>query len=207
MATAIKFCGLTRARDVDAAVALGVQAVGFVLVRTSPRFISPERAAIIRRRLPASVRAVALFRNSTEPEVQEALHAMQPDLLQFHGDESPEFAGRFGLPYWRAVPMAGATDLEAWSRRFAAAEALLLDSHAAGSDGGTGLRFDWSQVPRMTKSVVLAGGLTAANVAEAIRTVKPAMVDVSSGIESAPGIKDRAKMEQFVDQVRLADEH
>lgn len=206
MPTAIKFCGLTRAQDVDAAVALGVDAVGFVLVRSSPRFISPELAAIIRRRLPASVRAVALFRNSTETEVQEALDAMQPNLLQFHGEESPEFAGRFGVPYWRAVLMAGVPDLEAWAKRFAGAEALLLDSHSPGGDGGTGRRFDWSGVPRVTKAVVLAGGLTPENVVAAIRAVKPAVVDVSSGIESAPGIKDRSKMEQFVKHVRLADE-
>lgn len=205
-ATGIKFCGMTRGQDVDLAVRLGVQAIGFVLVRSSPRFISPGLAAIIRRRLPETVRAVALLRDPAESEVQEALDVLKPDLLQFHGNESPGFCGQFGLPYWRAVAMGGAPDLADLERRFAGAEALLLDAHAPGRDGGTGQRFDWSRVPPLQRPVVLAGGLTPDNVAEAIRTVRPAMVDVSSGIEAAPGIKDPARMEQFVKQVRSADE-
>lgn len=206
MPTAIKFCGLTRAQDVDAAVDLGAQLVGFVLVRSSPRFMSPGLAAIIRRRLPSTVRAVALLRNPTEAEVMEALETLKPDLLQFHGSEPPEFCGRFGVPYWRAVAMGGAPDLPALERSFAGAEALLLDAHVPGGDGGTGKRFDWSAVPRLGKPVVLAGGLNPDNVAEAIRTVRPATVDVSTGIESAPGIKDPERMKQFVQQVRSTDE-
>lgn len=205
MPTSIKFCGLTRPVDVDHAVALGVQAIGFVLVPSSARFITPKLAAIIRRRLPAGIQAVALLRNPTVDEVKVALDTIQPDLLQFHGDESPEFCEQHQSAYWRAVPMGQPQDLQDWARRFANAEALLLDAHVPGANGGTGRRFDWAAVQKTSKPVVLAGGLDPDNVADAIATLRPAWVDVSSGIESAPGIKSAQKMDRFVAQVRQAD--
>lgn len=207
MPTNIKFCGLTRLKDAEHAVALGVHAVGFVLVPSSARFITPELAAIIRRRLPAGIQAVALLRNPTVDEVKEALDTMQPDILQFHGEESPEFCAQQGARYWRAVPMGQPQDLSVWERQFPGAEALLLDAHSPGANGGTGRRFEWSVVPAINKPLVLAGGLTADNVAEAIRMVRPEWVDVSSGIESAPGIKSAELMDRFVAQVRRADGH
>lgn len=196
----VKFCGITRDQDAQAAVRLGADAVGFVFAASSPRFISPQQAAIMRGRLPAAVQAVALFRNPGEAEVRRVIELVAPDLLQFHGEEHPEFCEGFGLPYWRAVPMGGATDLGDWERRFASAAALLLDAHAPAETGGQGRTFDWSAI-RATRPYVLAGGLNPGNVGEAVTQLRPWMVDVSTGIESAPGLKDEAKMRQFIDSV------
>jgi len=203
--TRIKFCGMTRPADAEAAVRLGVDAVGMVLAPGSPRFIQLRQAAIIRRRLSPFVQAVALFRDAPADEVKRALDELQPDLLQFHGEESPEYCGSFGRPYLRAVPMKGGADVGDWERRFAGATALLLDAHGAGEQGGQGRPFDWSAI-RATRPFVLAGGLNAANVAQAVRLVRPFAVDVSSGIELSPGIKDEAKMQRFIEEVRKADE-
>jgi len=203
--TRVKLCGITRPADADAAVRLGADAVGLVLAAGSPRFIELRQAAIIRRRLPPFVQAVALFRNATAETVKHALQELQPDLLQFHGEESPEFCASFGRSYLRAVPMKGGVDLAEWERRFASATALLLDAHATGEPGGQGQAFDWSAI-RASRPFVLAGGLTPANVAQAVRAARPYAVDVSSGIESAPGVKDEAKMQQFIEEVRKADE-
>ena len=212
MRTRIKFCGMTRVEDAEAAVNLGADAIGLVLAQGSPRFISLAQAAIIRRRLPESVQAVALFRNADAQEVVQAVNAFAPDLLQFHGEESPEFCVEFGVPYWRAVPMAQPQDLLDWSRRFATANALLLDAHTKGERGGLGKTFNWSGIRRastipLARKLVLAGGLTPDNVAVAVQTVRPYAVDVSSGIESSPGIKDQAKMRKFIEEVRRADGH
>ena len=203
--TRVKFCGITRPADADAAVRLGVDAVGLVLAAGSPRFIELPQAAMIRRRLPPFVQAVALFRNATAEAVKRALEQLQPDLLQFHGEESPEFCASFGRAYLRAVPMKGGVDLGQWEQRFASATALLLDAHAPGEPGGQGKAFDWSAI-RASRPFVLAGGLTPDNVAQAVRGARPYAVDVSSGIESSPGIKDQAKMQQFIEEVRKADE-
>lgn len=203
--TRVKFCGITREADAEAAVRLGVDALGLVLAPGSPRFIDLKRAAIIRRRLPPFVQAVALFRNAAEGEVRRALEALQPDLLQFHGEEAVEFCESFSRPYLRAVPMKRGGELADWERRFASAAALLLDAHGAGEPGGQGLAFDWSAI-RAGRPFVLAGGLDPRNVATAVRQVRPYAVDVSSGIESAPGVKDEAKMRRFIEEVRKADE-
>lgn len=203
--TRIKFCGMTRPADADAAVRLGVDAIGLVLAPATPRFIPLHEAAIIRRRLPPSVQAVALFCNATADDVKRALDELQPDLLQFHGDEAPEYCASFGRPYLRAVPMKHGADLADWGRRFASAAALLLDAHGAGEQGGQGRVFDWSSI-RSSRPYWLAGGLTADNVAQAVREVRPYAVDVSSGIERSPGVKDEAKMQRFIEAVRKADE-
>jgi phosphoribosylanthranilate isomerase len=202
--TRVKFCGLTRVADLEVAAGLGVDAIGLVLVPGSPRFISLEQAAIIRARVPPFVQVVTLFRNASAAGVREALAAVQPDLLQFHGEESPEHCASFGRPYLRAVPMAAAGDLGEWERRFATAAALLLDAHGAGEQGGQGRTFDWSAI-RATRPYVLAGGLTPGNVGAAVRQLRPYAVDVSTGIESAPGVKDEVRMRQFLEAVRQAD--
>jgi phosphoribosylanthranilate isomerase len=203
--TRIKFCGMTRPADVDAAVRLGVDAIGLILAPESPRCLEFAQAAIIRRRVPPFVQAVALFRNAPADAVRRALDELQPDLLQFHGDETPEFCAGFGQPYLRAVPMKQVVDLADWERRFAAASALLLDAHGAGEAGGQGRTFDWSAI-RASRPFVLAGGLTPANVGAAVRAARPYAVDVASGVEQAPGTKDAGKMQRFIEEVRKADE-
>jgi phosphoribosylanthranilate isomerase len=205
--TRIKFCGITRAEDAQAAVALGVDALGFVLVPGSPRWIEPQAANGILRGLPPLVSVVALLQDAAAAQVQAAIDALRPDLLQFHGAETPEFCASFGLPYLKAVAMRGLKQpLAQLALDYAGAAALLLDGHAAGEQGGQGRSFDWAGVTAgLGKPLILAGGLNPDNVAEAIRTVRPYAVDVSSGIEAKPGIKDSGKMAAFVRQVRAAD--
>jgi len=206
MRTRVKFCGITRPEDAEAAVRLGADALGFVFDRQSARFIEPARAAMIRRRLPAFVTAVALFRNAAAAQVKEALAALYPAIAQFHGEETPVFCEGFGAGYLRAVPMKQAPDLAGFARQHPGAGAFLLDAHAPGEAGGQGQTFDWEKVPAdFSAPVVLAGGLTPENVGAAIAMVRPYAVDVSSGIESARGIKDLGKMRSFIEAVRKAD--
>lgn len=208
MKTRVKFCGLRRGDDVDLAIALGVDAIGFVLDPQSPRFISMSEAVMLRRRVPPGITAVALFRDAPGDQVAEVLKALAPVVAQFHGSESAEFCEASGAGYWRAVPMAEKQDLRAFAARHPGAAALLLDAHSAGEAGGQGKTFDWSVVPQgLDMPIVLAGGLTPANVGAAISQVRPYMVDVSSGIESARGVKDQEKMRSFMDAVKKADGH
>ncbi len=204
--TRIKFCGLTRPGDVRLAVELGVDAVGLVFAAGSPRRLELGQAEGLRAAVPPLVDVVALFMDTPGSEVTEVVRALRPTLLQFHGRESEAFCRGFGLPFVKTLPMGGDDpDPVLESRRYPSAAAFLLDGHAAGQAGGRGERFDWSRVPPLSRPVFLAGGLRAENVGEAIRLVRPFAVDVSSGIESAPGVKDGAKMQQFVDEVRRAD--
>ena len=199
--TRIKFCGITRAQDADLAVELGVDALGFVMVPASRRYLDSARAARIRRALPPFVASVALFQDADSGQVQEAIDALQPDLLQFHGREVAAFCASFGVPWIKAIAMGDGDDPARAARRFGAARAVLLDAHATGELGGRGVRFDWKRAKTVKAPVILAGGLDAGNVAAAIRTVKPYAVDVSSGIEQRPGIKDPKKMRAFVSAV------
>jgi len=204
--TRIKFCGMTRAEDALAAVALGVDALGFVFVPGSPRRVGLDAAAAIRCQLPPLVSVVALLRNPDSEEVRETIEALRPELLQFHGEETPQFCAAFGLPYLKVVAMRGLQQpLADIARDYAGAAALLLDGHAPGELGGQGKVFDWAGIADLDKPLILAGGLNSDNVATAIRLAHPFAVDVSSGIESKPGIKDSGKMEAFVQQVRNAD--
>lgn len=205
MRTRIKFCGLTRVEDVHFAVDLGIDAVGFVFTRRSQRFVGVSQARMLRRALPPFVMAVALFMDDDPGWIEEVIAAVQPDLLQFHGEEPPGFASSFARPYIKAIPMASVADAAAYAAQHSAAAGFLLDSHAAGSAGGSGEAFDWRRVPRLARPVVLAGGLDARNVAQAVALVRPYAVDVSSGIEAVPGIKDAAKMRAFAAAVRAAD--
>jgi phosphoribosylanthranilate isomerase len=204
--TRIKFCGMTRIEDVQAAVALGVDAIGVVLTDKSQRFAGIERARDIRMALPPFVDLVALFMDDMPGFIAEAVAAVQPDLLQFHGSETAQDCVRYRVPYLKAVAMGGGIDPAEVVRAHPAAAGFLLDGHAAGEQGGSGKTFDWSAAVRaFAKPIILAGGLTAQNVGAAIRAVRPHAVDVSSGVESSPGIKDAAKLRAFVAAVRAAD--
>ena len=203
--TRIKFCGITRAQDAAQAITLGVDALGFVLVPQSPRAIVAADAAKIRASLSPFISSVALFRNAGATTVRASIKILQPDLVQFHGDEDVAFCEQFGLPYFKAVAMAKPQDLTALAARYASAKALLLDSHSPQGMGGTGQTFDWTRVQPVNKPLILAGGLNAENVGAGILALRPYSVDVSSGIESAPGIKNFEKMRDFVRAVRLAD--
>lgn len=204
--TRIKFCGITRAEDALAATALGVDAIGMVLTRKGPRHLTATPAREIRRALPPFVTVVALFMDDDPGFIADAIATVQPDLLQFHGRETLDECLRFEVPYLKAIAMAGG-DVQAQLREHTAAVGFVFDAHAPGGQGGSGRVFDWSRIPREpTRPLILAGGLNPANVAEAIAMVAPFAVDVSSGIETAPGIKDATKMRAFVDAVRAADD-
>jgi phosphoribosylanthranilate isomerase len=203
--TRIKICGLTREADVDAAVEAGADAVGFVMYERSPRYVTVTRAAELARRLPPFVMPVALFVNAADALVDAAIDAIPQLLLQFHGDESPQACARPGRPYLRAARMTADLDLLDFATRFAHAQAILLDAHVEGYGGG-GKVFDWSLVrSAVPLPVVLSGGLHAANVIQGIQQLRPWAVDVSSGVESAKGIKDAEAIRRFCDAVREAD--
>ena len=209
--TRIKFCGMTREEDIDAAIALGVDALGFVFYRPSARYVSPERAAELVARVSASIATVGLFVDASHDEINAVLERVPLSLLQFHGDEIPETCKIFSRPYVKAARVSADLDLLEFAEAHRDAAALLLDSHTAGY-GGSGKVFDWSLVPHQligpaaARRVVLSGGLNAANVADGIARVRPWAVDVLSGIERAKGIKDADAMQRFVAAVHSADQ-
>lgn len=204
--TRIKFCGLTRAEDVRLAVELGVDYVGLVFAPHSKRRLSIEQACTLRALVPEEIAVVALVMDNAAVDIRAIVEHVQPDLLQFHGGEDDAFCAAFGMPFFKAIAMAS-EDEDALARmaEFPTAYGYLLDGHGKGEQGGSGQRFDWKRVPKLDKPVLLAGGLTSENVATAIRTARPWGVDVSSGIESAPGIKNPDRMRMFVDEARRAD--
>ncbi len=203
--TRIKFCGITRMQDAQAAAALGVDAIGLVLTRKSPRFVDVARAREIRRSLPPFVAAVALFMDDEPAWIAQAIDAIAPDLLQFHGAETAADCVRYGRRYLKAMPMGDGEDVHDRVAAHPAATGFLLDGHVTGEQGGRGKPFDWSRVPTtLQRPVLLAGGLTCDNVASAICAARPYAVDVSSGIESVPGVKDPDKMRRFVEEVQRA---
>ncbi len=203
--TRIKICGLTREADVAAAVEAGADAIGFVFYPRSPRYVPVARAAELVARLPPFVVPVGLFVNAEQADIQAALEAIPDLLLQFHGDETPAACRSAARPYVRAARMHPGFDLLDFATRYADARALLLDAHVDGFGGG-GKVFDWSLVPHdVPLPVVLSGGLHAANVIAGIRRVRPWAVDVSSGVESAKGIKDAEAIRRFCGAVREAD--
>ena len=229
--TRIKICGLTREADVEAAVAAGADAIGFVFYAKSPRAVTPERARALARLLPPFVTPVGLFVNATDAELQAGFDALPNMLVQFHGDESPADCDRVRRPYLRAARMAPGVDLLDFAARFSNAQAILLDAHVDGYGGG-GKVFDWSLIPPSARSagpsqasdspaggrlggaesrghvdfrLVLSGGLNAANVADGIARVRPWAVDVSSGVEVSKGIKGADLIHEFCNAVRCAD--
>jgi phosphoribosylanthranilate isomerase len=206
MATRIKICGITRGQDAVTAAELGAHAVGLMFYEDSPRFVSVDQANKVIGVLPPFVTRVGVFVNPVEQQVRAILGALHLDLLQFHGDETPQFCARFGLPYIKAVRVRKGMDLLQYASRYHDAKGLLLDAHSEGAYGGTGEAFDWSLIPgNLPLPIILSGGLNAANVARAIRQVRPWAVDVSSGVESAKGIKDAAKTAAFMHAVRDAN--
>jgi len=206
MATAVKICGITRVEDGLAAAHAGAHAVGLVFHPASPRFVTNLRAREVIEKLPPFVTAVGLFVDPEPAAVREVLREVPLQMLQFHGDEPPELCASFGLPYLKACRVAPGTDLLQYAALYHRAKGLLLDALVDGTHGGTGRSFDWSLIPRdLPLPVVLAGGLTPANVGEAIRAVRPWAVDVSSGVERDKGIKDAAKIAAFMRGARDAD--
>lgn len=209
--TRIKFCGLTQENDINKAILLGVDAIGIVFVPKSPRCISIEKAQQLRKCIPPFVSAVALVMDQNAATVQTILDAFQPDLLQFHGSESQQYCQSFNKPYIKAIAMgqhkADTPALNDWENH-PEANALLFDAHAPGEQGGQGEVFDWNDLLKLKlpQATMLAGGLHPDNVRDAIKNAQPFAVDVSSGIELSPGVKDHHKMQLFVAQVQKADE-
>lgn len=205
--TRVKICGLTSGADLAAAAGLGVDAVGLVFYPPSPRAVGAELARSLLASLPPFVTSVGLFVDAEPDEVRAVLHQVPLDLLQFHGDEPPEYCAAFGRPWLKAIRMRPGVDAEGFARIYGAAAGLLLDTYDPLAPGGTGRCFDWGLIPaRLAPRIVLAGGLEPANVAEAIRRVRPWGVDVSGGVESAKGVKDPVKMEAFLQGVRDGDQ-
>ena len=202
--TRIKICGITRPADARAAADAGADAIGLVFYPPSPRYLSTERAAGIRDALPPFVQSVALFVNPDASQVAQVLGRVRPAMLQFHGEETPEFCAQFGVPFVKACRVKKGVPALEYLRPFSHAAAWLFDSHVP-EYGGVGEPFDWSLVPAAEKPVILSGGLSAGNVAEAIRRVRPWGVDVSTGVESAKAITDAAKIAAFIAEVRNGD--
>jgi len=205
MRTRVKICGITRAEDLRGAIEAGADAIGLVFYPPSPRCLGLEQARELRSAVPPYVTSVALFVNPSRAEVDAVLERVRPALLQFHGEETPEFCAAFGVPYVKACRVRAGVDLLKYLRPFSGAAGWLLDSHVE-EYGGVGERFDWSLVPAVReRPLVLSGGLTRDNVGDAIRRVRPWAVDVSSGVESAKGVKDAARIAAFIAEVRNAD--
>ncbi|RRC97746.1 phosphoribosylanthranilate isomerase [Amphritea balenae] len=206
MRTRVKICGITRYEDALAAVEAGADALGFVFYPPSPRYVTPEVAAQIIAQLPPLVTTVALFVNETADQVENIIKTAGIDLLQFHGDEAPEYCEQFSRPYFKALRMSPDIDVVAESERFTKARAILLDAYRPGVPGGTGEAFDWDRIPaNLSKPLILAGGLDDKNVAQAISRVQPFAVDVSGGVEASKGLKDRSKITLFMKEVACAN--
>ena len=202
--TRVKICGLTRTQDVDAAVEAGADALGLVFTPRSKRFVDVEAARELVARIPAFVCRVGLFMDQDASEVEAVLREVPLSLLQFHGRENGRYCAQFGLPYIKALDVAGASS-PGLGEAYAQAAALLLDSHEPGAPGGTGKTFDWASIPRLPKPLVLAGGLTPENVRRAVKQVNPWAVDVSSGVEDSPGRKNAGKMIKFINEAKRED--
>ncbi|MCP1727102.1 phosphoribosylanthranilate isomerase [Natronospira proteinivora] len=198
----IKICGVTSASQAEAAAEAGVDALGLVFHPNSPRAITLSQAVEISRAIPAFVSVVGLFMDPEKARVNEVLARVPLEMLQFHGRESAAFCRAFGRRYIKALGMSGGVDPMTLAGEYEDAAALLLDSHAGNRAGGTGEVFDWQRLPQaLQRPLVLAGGLSPGNVARAVEQVRPWGVDVSSGVESAPGVKDPVKMSHFINEV------
>ncbi len=204
--TRVKICGITRVEDMHAAVSAGADAIGLVFYDASPRAVDLAVAADIVTHTPALVTTVGLFVNASAQRVNDVLAQVALDMLQFHGDETDAFCRQFGRPYMKAIRMRDDVDLEAAAHAYSGARALLVDTYVKGTPGGTGQAFDWSRLPeQLSKPLVLAGGLTVENVAQAITQARPWAVDVSGGVEAndeqgkpLPGIKSAAAISAFM---------
>jgi len=203
--TRVKFCGITRAEDARSAIALGVDAIGLVFVPGSKRCVDLAQAREVMSAVSPLVSVIGLFMDAATADVAAVLDALPLDALQFHGRESAEFCRQFKRPYVKALAMGDGVDVAHAASGYAGARGVLLDAHRSGEQGGSGLSFDWSLIPpALAERIILAGGLTPENVAAAITQVRPYAVDVSSGIESAPGIKCPRRMQLFMNEVERA---
>lgn len=201
-----KICGITRIDDALAAVAAGADAIGFVFYAKSPRAVTAAQAWAIIAALPPFVTTVGLFVNASTCELNETLDAVPLDLLQFHGDETPEQCEGYHRPYIKALRVKAGDDIAAACAAYASASGILLDTYVEGVPGGTGQAFDWSLIPQgLSKPIILAGGLSVQNVAQAIAQVQPYAVDVSGGVEKSKGIKDHDKIRAFMQAVRATN--
>lgn len=206
MRTRVKICGITRIEDALAAVRAGADALGFVFYAPSPRSVEINQATAIIRQLPAFVTTTALFVDAETDLIEQVVQTTGIDLLQFHGNESEAECIRYDRPYIKAIRMRLDVDLISNIAAYPNARSILLDAFTPGIPGGTGERFDWSRIPASLRhSIILAGGLDPANVADAVSQVRPFAVDVSGGVEAAKGIKDAAKIEQFISEVHRVD--
>ena len=200
--TRVKICGITRVEDAVSAVNAGADAIGLVFYAPSPRSVTIAQAQAIVAAMPPFVSVVGLFVNAPQTEIESVLSKVRLDILQFHGDESAHECEQINLPYYKAIRVKADTNLLQYEAEFKSAKALLLDTFSEAAVGGTGQVFDWNLIPKnMTKPVILAGGLTAENVADAIEQVRPYAVDVSGGVEATKGIKDAAKIAAFMQAV------
>ncbi len=204
--TRTKICGITRIDDARAAADAGADAIGLVFYHDSPRCVSIETATAIVATLPPFITTVGLFVNADAKQVETTLNAVPLGLLQFHGDETADFAAQFGKPYLKAIRMRADVNVTADVCAHPQACGFLLDAFQAEKVGGTGHTFDWNRIPHEVANLVLAGGLGVHNISQAIQQCRPYAVDVSSAVESAPGIKDSAKIQQFIAACRAADD-
>ena len=200
--TRVKFCGFTHQDDVAQAVALGADALGFVFYGPSSRYVLPEHAQTLTRSVPAFVTRVGLFVNEEAETVQRIFELARLNLIQYHGEESPEFCDAIGLPYIKAFRVRKGMDLRTEMDRYPNASGFLLDAYVKGQPGGTGEGFDWELIPQSHAPIILAGGLTPDNAKDAIDQVAPWALDVSGGIETKPGRKDPDKMARFMNACR-----
>lgn len=206
--TRVKICGFTTAEQAAHAAYAGADAIGLVFYPPSPRHVSIEMAQEIIAALPAFTSVVALFVDATEQEIRKVTKQVSIDLLQFHGNESPEACRLYNLPYMKAIRMQAETDIKALSLDYHDASALLLDAYHPQTKGGTGEKFDWDLIPQdCALPIVLAGGLDKNNAADAIHSVQPFALDVSSGVESSKGIKNNNKVSEFLTEVFQSDRH
>ncbi len=206
MSVRIKFCGITRAEDAQAAAKLGADALGFVFYAPSPRCVGVAQAAAIARELPPFVSKVGLFVNAAADEVEDVCRAVGLDVVQYHGDESPEHCAQAPKPWIKAIRVRPELDIVAECLRYAQASAWLFDTYDDKLYGGSGKAFDWALLPQQhRRPIILAGGLTPDNVGQAIRSTAPYAVDVSGGIEAAKGIKDHDKMRKFIAEVQRCE--
>jgi phosphoribosylanthranilate isomerase len=204
--TRIKICGITRVEDAIAAVASGADAIGLVFYGKSSRAVSIDQASIIAKAVPPFVSIVALFVDEAAAEVERVLNAVPIDVIQFHGSETPQFCDQFNRPYVKAFRVTPELNLATASQGYTSSRGILLDTWKEGVPGGTGQSFDWRLAQNaLPLPVILAGGLNPENVGDAIAMLRPAAVDVSGGVESAPGIKDSGKIREFIAAVRAAD--
>jgi phosphoribosylanthranilate isomerase len=204
--TRIKICGITRVEDVLAAAKSGADALGMVFYDKSPRHVGIAQAAQLASVIPPFVTLAGLFVNASAETVRAVLQAVPLDVLQFHGEEEPDFCAQFGRPYLKAIRVKAGVDLVQCAARYGRAQGLLLDAYVEGTHGGTGAGFDWALIPQdLPLPIILSGGLHAGNVAAGIKQIRPWAVDVSSGVEAAKGIKDAAKIAAFINEVNKID--